>query len=471
MCLFAMMAASLSAKAQEVTIDLYPGWTWISYPKAEVLDVNTALGDFVPAEGDMIQSQYSNSKYIRGRWVGGVTHFMPGWGYKYFSNREEVVSFVFGETGPQLIVTTAEPTEITATSALSGGEVIPDDGVYILAKGICWAIHENPTINVDYFLEDESGPGNFTASLTELSSNTKYYVRAYAVSPYGITYGEEFSFTTLPIVITSEVTNISYTSATVGGEVINFNVAEILECGICWSINQNPTISDNHIISNMGTGLYSINMTELTASTLYYVKAYAVNEQGISYGQEVTFCTYNNNIVEDWLYYDDGTYATSIGVGGGTIYWASMFPKDSLSFYTGANLTKIALYENNYNTDQVTVRIYIGGTNAPGTLVSTMNYYPEGGDAFHEVDLTTPVVIDGVHNLWVVFSENGTYPANACADTGDANNRWVSLDGAAWYDVAVLGVPGYGWMIRGYVTNGFKEYELNPYSSGCVLQP
>jgi len=160
--------------------------------------------------------------------------------------------------------------------------------------------------------------------------------------------------------------------------------------------------------------------------------------------------------MSEWLYYDDGTYATSIGVNGGVIYWASMFPAASIASYAGTNLTKVALYENSYNTDVVTVNIYLGGTTAPGTLVSTMNYNPVGGEAFHEVALTTPVAIDGTQNLWIVFSENGTYPANACADTGDPNNRWVSLDGADWMDVATAGVSGYGWMIRGFVTNEGK---------------
>ena len=100
--------------------------------------------------------------------------------------------------------------------------------------------------------------------------------------------------------------------------------------------------------------------------------------------------------------------------------------------------------------------IYLGGSTGPGTLVSTMNYNPVGGEAFNEVALTTPVAIDGTQNLWIVFSENGTYPANACVDTGDPNNRWVSLDGNDWMDVASAGVPGYGWMIRGYVTNEGK---------------
>ncbi len=159
--------------------------------------------------------------------------------------------------------------------------------------------------------------------------------------------------------------------------------------------------------------------------------------------------------MEDWIYYDDGTYATSIGAGA-PIYWGSMFPSASLAPYAGTNLTKVALYENSYNTSTVTVNIYLGGTTAPQTLVSTMTYTPVGGDAFHEVNLTTPVAIDGTQNLWIVFLEDGQYPANACADTGEPNNRWVSLDGVEWMDVAEAGVPGYGWMIRGFVTNQGK---------------
>lgn len=198
MCLLAMMTASLSAKAQEVTITLYPGWNWISYPKAEVLDINTALGDFVPVNGDKIKSQFSNSSYLNGQWRGGVTHFMPGWGYMYFSNRTEIVSFVFGEPAPQLIVTTVEPTEITATSAVSGGSLSSSDGSYIviLEKGICWATHPNPTAMNDFHTENGSGSDSFTAEMTDLSTNTVYYVRAYTVTIDGTTYGNELSFTT-----------------------------------------------------------------------------------------------------------------------------------------------------------------------------------------------------------------------------------------------------------------------------------
>ena len=199
MCFLAVMMASLSAKAQDITITLLPGWTWISYPKAEAMDIPTALGDFVPMEGDIIKSQFSSTSYTNGQWLGRLMQFSPGMGYHYYSMRGEPVSFVFASTAPQLTVTTAEPTEITVTSAISGGSIVSNDGdyIYVLQKGICWATHPNPKIMDDFFTENGSGSESFTAEMTVLIPNTEYYVRAYVVTLNGTCYGDELSFTTL----------------------------------------------------------------------------------------------------------------------------------------------------------------------------------------------------------------------------------------------------------------------------------
>ena len=195
MCIAAMMAAGTCLRAQEVTITLYPGWTWISYPNAEVMDINTALGDLVPMEGDVIKSQFSNSTYIRGSWRGGVTDFMPGWGYKYYSNRTEVVSFVFSETASQLTVATVEPTDITAVSAVVGGMVTLPEGSQVFMRGVCWGTEPRPNIDGDHTTED-TGIGGFSSTLLGLTPNTTYYVRAYVVYDHGLTYGNVVSFTT-----------------------------------------------------------------------------------------------------------------------------------------------------------------------------------------------------------------------------------------------------------------------------------
>ena len=296
MCLLAMMAASLSAKAQEVTITLFPGWNWISYPKAETQDISSALGDFEPVNGDMLKSQFGSAVYSNGYWRGSVTHFIPGWGYKYYSNRTEVVSFVFGEAAPQLTVTTAEPTEITAISAISGGSLTSSDGSYIvvLEKGICWATHPNPTVMNDFHTENGSGINSFTSEMTDLNFNTIYYVRAYAVTDSGTTYGEEMSFTSrdgIPTLTTDSITSITGASATSGGNITDDGGLNVIARGVCWSTNPNPTVSDNHTTDGTGTGNFSSSITGLEIITTYYVRAYATTNAGTAYGNEVSFIT------------------------------------------------------------------------------------------------------------------------------------------------------------------------------------
>ena len=162
--------------------------------------------------------------------------------------------------------------------------------------------------------------------------------------------------------------------------------------------------------------------------------------------------------ISEWLYYDDGTYATSVGAGG-TIYWGCMFPAASLTPYAGTSLTKVAVHTS--YAGSATVNIYLGGSQPGGSPVSTQNFNMLGDSEFMEVNLGNAVPVDGTQNLWIIFYQSGvTYPADACNDTGDANNRWVSLDGATWYDLAEAGLPGYGWMVRGYVTNQGKGGEL-----------
>ena len=169
--------------------------------------------------------------------------------------------------------------------------------------------------------------------------------------------------------------------------------------------------------------------------------------------------------VEEWLYYYDenATQISPIGTGSATdVYWGIMFPADVLTPYAGTSLTKIAMYQiADYNSSPVTVNIFLGGSNAPQTLMSATTYTPSVFDDFQEVTLSTAVPIDGTQNLWITVKENGSYPALGVATTGNANARWISLDGSAWEDVAGYGL-NYDWLISGFVTNQAKGGEITP---------
>lgn len=101
------------------------------------------------------------------------------------------------ETSPTSLATviTAEVTEITTNSAKGGGEITNDGGAEVTERGICWSTTANPTIS-DSHVAAGTGMGVFAATMSELETNTTYYVRAYAINEKGTAYGLDREFTT-----------------------------------------------------------------------------------------------------------------------------------------------------------------------------------------------------------------------------------------------------------------------------------
>ena len=93
-------------------------------------------------------------------------------------------------------VTTTAVSNIAPTTAMSGGNITADGGADITARGICWSTLQTPTISGNH-TTDGTGTGSFNSTMTGLTPNTTYYVRAYATNSEGTAYGEVVSFTTL----------------------------------------------------------------------------------------------------------------------------------------------------------------------------------------------------------------------------------------------------------------------------------
>ena len=190
-------------------------------------------------------------------------------------------------------VATTVVSDITQTTATCFSEVTYDGGASVTEMGFCWSTDSEPTIN-DTHASCGEGIGGFTTHITDLDISTTYHVRSYAVNYAGIGYGNEISFTTTafpPIVITSDVTDITPTYATCGGVVTYDGGTSVTDRGICWSTEPEPTISGSHVSCGEGTGAFSGLITGLSINTDYYVRSYAVNSAGTSYGHEVSFTT------------------------------------------------------------------------------------------------------------------------------------------------------------------------------------
>ena len=104
-------------------------------------------------------------------------------------------------TCPAVVPTLSSTTIATAvagTSASSGGVISDDGGASVTARGVAWGTNTSPTISGSYTV-DGTGTGTFTSSLTGMTLNTTYYVRAYATNSVGTAYGAEVSFTTAAV--------------------------------------------------------------------------------------------------------------------------------------------------------------------------------------------------------------------------------------------------------------------------------
>ena len=215
-------------------------------------------------------------------------------------------------------ITTIPITNITKVSATSGGTVVSDGGLAITAKGICWGTKSSPTIT-DNKTSDGTGIGNFTSQLTGLKDSTTYFVRTYATNSKGTSYGNEVSFTTIantkPSITTNTLTSITSTTATAGGTITTDGGLAITAKGVCWSTNSNPTIADSKTSDGTGSGNFTSQFSGLRDGTLYYVRAYATNSKGTSYGNEVSFKSLNNDGLGQMLSDVDGNNYKTVYIG------------------------------------------------------------------------------------------------------------------------------------------------------------
>ena len=247
---------------------------------------------------DVNFEEVNNDYYL---WIDGSQLQLPskqeelkGVGRKVYDYKAIVL---YDKTNAALlpVVKTDSVTEVSAVYAKVKGEVISDGGHEVTQRGVCYATHQTPTLD-DSVTTAGKGQGYFTCSITGLAVSTTYYVRAYATNSIGTVYGAQKTFTTtsgFPVVSTDAAANVTATSAKCGGNVSDNGGFTIISRGICWNSIGNPDTNGSHLSSGTGNGTFNVNLTGLEMGKTYHVRAYAVNQMGISYGNEINFTTSN----------------------------------------------------------------------------------------------------------------------------------------------------------------------------------
>lgn len=185
---------------------------------------------------------------------------------------------------------------INGTVQFNGQIEVAGQPVYT-EKGFVYNTSGEPTIdNGTKVTVSGNGSGEYSYSCAGLSSQTTYYVRAYAIQNNAVIYGTTINFSTnqdATEVKTSGATSITATSATLNGSVTKAGIPEFTERGFCYSkSNTSPELSDTKkVVTGNTTGNYSATIDGLSYNTTYYYRAYAMQNGKPVYGGVVSFTT------------------------------------------------------------------------------------------------------------------------------------------------------------------------------------
>ena len=182
----------------------------------------------------------------------------------------------------------------TQTTVDATGIVLNDGGTNLIDRGFCWSTNTNPTLSSSY-LSLGTDTGAMSGTLTGLSGNTIYYIRAYAKNNYGTSYSDTVSILTGPdlpqIYISSNSSNSTHNSLLVSLQVGNNGGASILDMGVCWNQSGLPNTNDPTIHISPSTSLQDITINNLSPISSYYIRAFATNITGTGYSNTLHLYT------------------------------------------------------------------------------------------------------------------------------------------------------------------------------------
>ena len=211
-----------------------------------------------------------------------------------------------GNNTPPTVMTTGVA-NVSYLSATVNGSVVYIGGALVAAKGFCYATTPDPEMS-DSHVHAGNGTGVFTAVITGLDPESTYYVRAYALNEYGVSYSSSLTVTTLvptsPVVTTDSVSMYNECMAT----VVSDGGANVTARGFCYDTLPNPTLENGVVYVDGGEGEFAATLSGLPIGKLYFVRAFATNTKGTTYGNQFDF--YGGCDMKTLTDYDGNVYNT-----------------------------------------------------------------------------------------------------------------------------------------------------------------
>jgi uncharacterized protein (TIGR02145 family) len=177
-------------------------------------------------------------------------------------NTIDSITYTIPNPGNLATLTTTAVSSIASTTAVSGGNITNDGGSLITQRGVCYSSTSSPT-TANTTIISGSGTGAFTSNLSGLTTNTTYYVRAYATNSAGTAYGNQVSFTTTAGgggIVTNPGAGVTFNGYNYSSIVLGNNqewMAENLRTTTYANGDPIPNVTDNTQWSNLTTGAWS----------------------------------------------------------------------------------------------------------------------------------------------------------------------------------------------------------------------
>ena len=255
--------------------------------KDESVDIETALKISEAYTSELFILTATNLEVGTEYYVKAYTKNSVGESYS------AIVHFKTVSTAPS--VNTIRYSILSDTSVELYGNVLDDNGEPLTDRGFVWVKGASTPTTSHNKLQVSGETGEYTGTLSDIVPNEIYSFRAYAVNSKGTSYGEVIQLQiniSLPCVTTNDVTGVTNTSAMSGGVITDDGDGEILSKGVVWSLKKNPTIDlQTKTDEGEGNASFTSHLTDLRSGFVYYVRAYATNIVGTTYGEEIQFAT------------------------------------------------------------------------------------------------------------------------------------------------------------------------------------
>lgn len=209
-----------------------------------------------------------------------------------------VLSFTTTDGMP--LVAEPDTVDISFTSATFSSKLLESGDSLITALGFCYGTEPNPTLENDFVTAELQADSTFSASLPDIVQQTRYYVRAFATNSYGTFYSDGSGATFVlkdqkPTVETEEPQVGIGGNVAFSGTILAEGMSPVTEAGFLWSTEEEPTLetpkSSHRNLFEEGATEYAMTLGNMRGGTTYYVRFYAKNEYGTSYGEVKAFET------------------------------------------------------------------------------------------------------------------------------------------------------------------------------------